>query len=201
MSALRHHGRRVVGAALVLCAGGCASQMARTGVTRVPEQRSIAARDVRGTDAASSTFSVGDEVAIYKALVHGFYRPTGGQVRWIDPQRLSHRRMPAADSAEVAEPELAATIVGAVGLLRVCRRGDAATACAGRDGGVLRFSAPYATGQDSAAVFVRYAPTRGTGPELAGLAWEIEFHLARDDRGWRVVNRLNVDAAGDSRAP
>ena len=182
--------RRRVIVVLVLATLGCASRSLREALTPIPERAPLeVVPDQRGDEAAANAISSSDQIAIASVVISSFFRPTPGQARWIDPQLLSHRRTPAADSLGEVEFEWATAVADAVGRRRVCALDVADESCRGLPGGVLRFSNAYATGPDAAVVFVRYTPVgRGERPP-AGDGFELEFDVARRGSEWRVVSR------------
>jgi hypothetical protein len=74
---------------------------------------------------------------------------------------------------------------------------DAAGACRGRHGGVLRLSAPYRAGDDEARVYVRWTPARDQGgplPALGHPVFEMAFTMTRVGRGgWRIASQRGVN--------
>lgn len=145
---------------------------------------------LRGTAAAERAIADDEQVEIIRDIVRGFFRPTRGQARWIDPQPLAHQRARGADSAAVPDVDLMTEIVRAVGLRRVCTL-DSDTECRGRTGHVLRFSAAYARA-DSAVVFARITPVAAGAAAAAGPGFEMEFLMTRRDSGWRIASKGTV---------
>jgi hypothetical protein len=180
----------IASAAAALSLVGCARPY------RIPDLAPgpVASPEVRGTQASARAISGEQQLQIVAEVVRSFFRPSLGQARWIDPRPLAHRRTRDADSAAPADEDWAEGIVQAAGLRRVCTL-DAGSECTGRAGGILRFSAPYAEGCDSVVVFARYAPVssgewRAPGSEFS----EMEFHLVRRDREWRIVSKRTVSS-------
>lgn len=179
---------------LALCIAGAAC--AGTAVTRetlrpIPEHPpSVDASPlVRGNEQAAARLSGEENVAIISEVVRRFYRPMMQHARWIDPQPLAHQRTRAADSLAMSNEDRAIAIAQSTGLRRVCPLTEANAQCRGRQGGVLRFSAPYAVGSgraDSALVYVRYTPVS------YGVASEIEFFVVRREGAWVVASRRTM---------
>ena len=139
---------------------------------------------------------------IYRELVRGFFRPTRGQVRWIDPQLLAHRRERALDSLALEDDEWAEAVARTIGLRRVCALDTPDAECRGRPGGILRLSAPYALSggdADPAVVFARYSTVRAGEPTAPGPGFEMEFHLVHRDGAWRIVSKRTVAEPDDER--
>jgi hypothetical protein len=184
-------------AAGAACASACAAKTSQAVLVPPVEPAS----SVRG-DSAHRTLGSDDELAIDAVILTRFFHPWHGQARWIDPRPLADVRDVRADSTADADVTWAEAIRDAAGIARVCvldPDADAddpdAAACRGRDGGVLRFSRPYATSPDAARVFVRYDPARdaGTGPVHTGTpAAELRFEMARDGRAWRIASHHTV---------
>ena len=176
-------------AVVALTAGACI----QTAVTRetlrpIPEHAARADKspDVRGTAQAARRLPEEQQVALIAQVVRVFYRPLMTQARWIDPRPLAHARTRLADSASAPDPDWAIAISQATGLRRVCPLDEANAQCQGREGGVLRFSAPYVVGgprSDSALIYVEYTP------RSYGVAGEMEFFMARRDSVWQIVSR------------
>lgn len=170
---------------------GCAARP-KDALRPIPDLRASGADGVRGTASAAAAVSDGEQVAIIREIVRAFYRPTGGQARWIDPQPLAHRRSLEADSSSVPDDDWALAIVQAVGLGRVCVLDESDHECRGRPGGVLRFSRVYSAGSDTGRVFARYEPVRRDS--RMGPAHEMEFHIVPDRGGWRIATKRSVAA-------
>ncbi|HVE80393.1 MAG TPA: hypothetical protein VNA89_16120 [Gemmatimonadaceae bacterium] len=180
---------------------GCVRQAVREHWYPMPELSPVGTPpEVRGTEGAAAALPPAQRMVIVREVVRGFFRPRGGQARWIDPRPLSHHRLADADSRVQPDPSWADAIVDAVGLPRVCALDAEDPGCSGRPGGVLRLSAPYAADTDSAVVFARYTPVAKGATPVAGPGFELEFHLARRDGGWRIVGRRSV-AGPDARPP
>ena len=134
----------------------------------------------RGVPAQAALLSDAEQVETYRTLVRDFFRPTGGQARWIDPRLLPHRR-DAADSLSDDTAWLE-ELVPSIGLRRVCALDGPDHECRGRHGGVLRFSLPYAASTDTIRVFARYVPVaKGEDPAAVAnrVGFEEEFSLTR----------------------
>jgi hypothetical protein len=187
--------RRLALTAAALLAGCRAAR----GVAEAPAP---AARDepARGAGATRVAPGSDDAMAMYAVIVTRFFRPVGGQARWIDPRPLGDVRG-AADSSAAPDDAWADAVRDATGHARVCVfDADAADACRGRDGGVLRLSAPYAVGDAEARVFVRWTRAAQAGndggplPALGHPAFEMLFTMARVGRGgWRIVSQRVVN--------
>ena len=153
------------------------------------------ASPIRGTEETADSVAEQDRLAVYRHLLRSFYRPTGGQARWIDTRPLGEKRG-AADSIARAMSDdemppdagLAESVVQASGLRRVCVLGGAEDDCRGRKGGVLRFSPVYALGPDRVHVFARYTPHGGA----MGPTTELRFTLERRGSEWRIVEETTV---------
>jgi hypothetical protein len=154
---------------------------------------------VRGDAVARAALSRDDELSIDAVILRRFFRPSGGQARWIDPRPLADTRGAAADSAVDADDAWADAVRDAAGLARVCVADPDAEqgACRGRRGGVLRFSRAYRDADYGARVFVRYTPAadEGAGPVPNGAVFELAFAMARDGRAWRIVEQHAVQAS------
>lgn len=167
----------------------------RQSVRPIPELPPAPSGAMRGTAESAARIADEDQVMIIRAVIRRFFRPLRGQARWIDPQPLAHARSAAADSAMPLEENWVLDIVTATGLSNVCPLSEGNLRCQGMPGGVLRFSEPYAVGPDSALVYATYTPVqRGAAPRPARGATEIEFHLARRDGAWTIVNRRSLHA-------
>jgi hypothetical protein len=179
---------------LGISAEGCAARVARESWYPIPEQAppTGAVPDVRGTDAAAAAVPSSQQIEILREVVRGFFRPSMGAVRWIDPRPLSHRRADSGDTLVKADYDWGAAIVSAVGLRRVCLLDESDGDCRGRAGGVLRLSTPYADGRDSAVVFVRYSGVAKGELPMPAAGFELEFHLLRRDSTWRIVSRQTI---------
>jgi hypothetical protein len=129
---------------------------------------------------------------IIREVIRRFFRPLRGQARWLDPQPLAHRRTTAADSAMPREENWVLDIAMATGLSNVCPLTESNVRCRGLPGGVLRFSEPYLAGADSAIVYATYHPVQRGETPRPGTGSEIEFHLARRDSLWVIVNRRTL---------
>jgi hypothetical protein len=176
----------------LLLVAGC--RTARGVVGDAPEQRDPPAR---GDAAARAALTRDDAMAMYAVIVTRFFRPSGGQARWIDPRPLGDVRGPA-DSSAAPDDAWADAVRDATGHARVCVFDpDAAESCRGRHGGVLRLSAPYADGDDAARVFVRWTAARSQGGELPVLGhptFEMVFTMERVGRGgWRIVRQRAIN--------
>ncbi|MEX2151799.1 MAG: hypothetical protein WD825_00575 [Gemmatimonadaceae bacterium] len=179
--------------ALCITIAGCAGYT-RESLRPIPDHQtaSAASLDVRGTEEAARRIASDQQMAIIVEVVRRFYRPLMGQARWIDPQPLAHRRTQSADSLIPADEDWAIAIVSSVALRRVCPLTEANAQCSGHPGGVLRFSAPYSTGDDSAVLYARYTPVR------IGAASETEFRMVRRGGVWSIASKGAV--AGSSPA-
>jgi hypothetical protein len=175
--------------ALAACGAGTIN---RQSMRPIPEMPSTIASETRGTAEAASRIADEDQVMIIREVVRRFFRPLRGQARWLDPQPLAHARTRSADSVVALEQNWVLDIVTAVGLPNVCPLTEANLRCQGMPGGVLRFSEPYASGADSAIVFATYTPVRRGEAPKAGRGSELEFHLARRDGAWMIVNRRSI---------
>ena len=165
----------------------------RQSVRPVPELPPAPSSATRGTADAASRIADEDQVMIIREVIRRFFRPLRGQARWLDPQPLAHQRSVAADSAMPLEENWVLDIVTATGLSNVCPLSEGNLRCQGMPGGVLRFSEPYSVGPDSALVYAGYTPVqRGAAPRASRGSTEIEFHLARRDGAWTIVNRRSL---------
>lgn len=181
---------RFLSLTVLLLATGCAG----TAVTRevlmpIPEHAPRAvAPDVRGTAREAARVPVDQQYTILAEVVRRFYRPMMQQARWIDPRPLAHQRTSEADSLVRENPDWALAIIEAANVRRVCPLHEANAQCQGMNGGVLRFSVPYAVGAsgDSALVFVRYTPVR------YGVESEMEFLMARRDGTWTIASKRSM---------
>jgi hypothetical protein len=188
---------RVVGASasvmaiLALC-GACMGIANRGAVGPIPDVI-LPAEPLRGSLAAQGEVRSSDNVVIAATIVRDFFRPFGGQARWIDPRPLSHVRSDSADVAEDEDPDWSEAVVAAAGLERVCIAERTNDRCASRPGGVIRFSNAFAAGRDSARIFARYT-TRG---DLTAGA-EMGFLVARRDGRWTIASKSTLPG---SRAP
>jgi len=149
------------------------------------------ASDMRGSADAARAISEPQQIEIAREVVRSFFRPTRGQARWIDSRILAHRRSGAADSAASADDDWADAIVQAVGLQRVCTL-DADAECRGRPGAVLTFSSAYLIRPDTAIIFTRITTIGARAPAIPARGFEMEFHLARTDGGWRIVAKRTI---------
>ncbi|WP_025409826.1 hypothetical protein [Gemmatirosa kalamazoonensis] len=172
---------------------GC--RTARGIVEDAPPERDAPAR---GDAAARAALTRDDELAIDAVIVTRFFRPSGGQARWIDPRPLGDVRDSVADARIDPDDAWADALRAATGHPRVCvYDADADEACAGREGGVLRFSHPYAAG-DGARTFVRWWPARRAGaegplPARGQPTFEMVFTMARaGGGGWRIVSQRAI---------
>jgi len=150
----------------------------------------------RGNAAARQAMSRDDEMAIDAVILTRFFRPWGGQARWIDPRPLGDVRDPTDTTAD-ADDAWADAIRAAAGVTRICVLDpDVADACRGREGGVVRFSHVYAAGPDTARVFVHWAPAvdeRGPLPVQGQPTFEMVFTMARVERGWRIAAQRAIN--------
>src|SRR5688572_1618698 len=179
---------------VALVAGACQTAVTRETLRPIPEHAARADKspDLRGTPQATRRLPEEQRVEMVASIVRIFYRPLMSQARWIDPRPLAHDRTRLADSAAAADPDWAIAIAQASGLRRVWTLDEANAQCEGRDGGVLRFSAPYVVGgpgADSAVVYIEYTP------RSYGTASEIEFFMARRDSSWQIVSRRTMPAS------
>ena len=182
--------------AAVALAGCGAGMITRQSMRPIPEMPPAAAPETRGTAEAASRIGDENQVMIIREVVRRFFRPLRGQARWIDPQPLSHRRSQGSDSAMALEENWVLDIVTAIGLSNVCPLTEGNLRCRGMPGTVLRFSEPYSAGGDSAIVYaLPTAVQRGAAPTSAPGS-EIEFHLARRDGAWVIVNRRTLSVPG-----
>jgi hypothetical protein len=180
-------------ALLCLATVGCAGYGAREALHPIPEQQPPErASDIRGTEAAASRIPGEQQLEIVSEIVRRFFRPMRAQARWIDPQQLGHRRDRSADSLARTDEEWAIGIADAVGLRNVCALGENDVDCRGRPGGVLRLSAPYAAGADSAVVFARFTPVEKGSAAAAGPGFELEFNMVRREGRWHIAGRRTV---------
>jgi hypothetical protein len=143
---------------------------------------------------AKARLSRDDELGMDAVIVGRFFRPYGKQARWIDPRPLGDVRDAAADSTAESDDAWADAVRAAVGHPRVCVFDpDAADACHGRDGGVLRLSHAYADGAGAARVYVRWTPARDQGgdlPALGGPVFEMVFRMERTSAGgWHIASQ------------
>jgi len=185
---------RAVGVMLLLA--GCAAR-------GVPRDELTPARAVRGDSARTELLSPDERLATQRSVVRGFFRPTGGQARWIDPRPLPARRDSQADAQVAPDDGWAEDLAAATDVPRVCPLlgendlGEGGP-CRGRPGGVLRLSAPYAlAGGDTVVVYARYAPVRaGEDPSAVTGRWgdELEFQLVRRRGGWHIAKHRTVQA-------
>ena len=181
--------------ALYFLLAGCAGHT-RESLRSIPDLApDSAASEVRGTAAAARSVPATEQIEIIGQLVRQFFRPTRSQARWIDPQPLAHRRATEADSAAVLDEDWGAAIVQSTGFRRVCVLEDDA-GCRGRPGAVLRFSAPYALGKDSVVIFTRITRVEAGASAAPGKGFEMEFHLVRSDREWRIVSKRTIAGSG-----
>lgn len=148
----------------------------------------------RGDAASARAVDRDDQLSIYSVLLRRFFRPSGGQARWIDPRPLTDVRDAHADSVATAEVEWADAIRELTGLAHVCVLGVDEDDCHGRRGTLLRFSPAYATAPTEARVFVRIvANYDDRGPLLVDMdRWEMAFTMARDGRAWRIAEKRMV---------
>ena len=191
-------------AAAVVASGallGCAGRLVRAAQPIPDEPRPATAPQLRGLERDAARIPPAERMEIYRELVRAFFRPTRGQARWIDPQPLSHRRERASDSLALEDDEWAAALVRTIGLRRVCALDGGDEECRGRPGGVLRFSVPYAAsaGIETAIVFARYSNVTAGQPAVPGAGFEMEFHVTRRDREWRIVSKRTISGPGDAR--
>jgi hypothetical protein len=147
---------------------------------------------IRGDPEAAVALLEEDQLAIYREVVRGFFRPTRGQARWIDAAPLAHRR--DGDSASVADPGRAAEIVETVGLERVCSAAGPDDDCAGRPGGTIRLSVPYRESDGSAVIFATYTPGPPRVAKHEPSPFELEFHLAARERAWRIIAHRSLES-------
>jgi len=185
---------RVVWAAVLL--GTVACRTARGIVEDAPPERDT---PQRGTAAARAALTRDDELSIDAVLLTRFFRPWGPQARWVDPRPLGDVRDSTADATAEPDETWADAIRESTGLARVCVfDAELAEACRGRDGGLLRFSHPYAEGADGARVYVYWAPARVAGgtrelPALGQPTFEMVFTMARVGRGWHIASQRGVN--------
>jgi hypothetical protein len=182
----------IVAAAMLSACGGTISRQSVQSARPIPEMPPAAAAEIRGTQEMADRISGEDEVLMISEIVRRFFRPLRGQARWIDVRPLAHRRTRAADSLAAADGGRAQAIVDGVALTTVCHLTEANARCQGRPGGVLTFSAPYALGPDSAAVFVRYTAVATGAMPVAGDGFEMEFHAVRRELAWTITGRRTV---------
>lgn len=148
----------------------------------------------RGTAAAARALAPDDRLAIYTVIVRDFFRPSGGQARWIDPRPLGDLRDARADSLAAPDDAWADALRDAIGLERVCvldpDLGD--DACRGRRGSLLRFSLPYAIDDATARVYVAIAPvfTPADGPDAT--RFEMAFTMERRGRAWHIADKRSL---------
>jgi hypothetical protein len=148
----------------------------------------------RGDAAAARAVAPADRLTIYSSIVRGFFRPFGGQARWIDPRPLGDVRDARADSTAAPDVDWADTIREAIGHDRVCVLGLDEDGCAGRRGSLLRFSLPYAEDAERAHVFVRVIPVFEDKPDakLDAGTFEMEFAMERRGQAWRIAGKRMV---------
>ena len=182
---------------VVLLLAGCAARSA-------PLDELVPARAVRGDPAQTELLSPAERLATQSAVVRGFFRPTGGQARWIDPRPLPARRDSQAEAQVRPDDGWAEELAAATGMQRVCpllAESDLGEdePCRGRSGGVLRVSAPYALpGGDTVMVYARYAPVRAAEDPSSAADRpsydELEFELVRRGDGWHIAKHRTVRA-------
>jgi hypothetical protein len=180
--------------ALGISVEGCAARVARESWYPIPEQAppTDALPDLRGSEAAAAAVPPSERIEILREVVRGFFRPSLGSVRWVDPRPLSDHRTTGGDTLVKPDYDWGTAIVDAVGLRRVCLLDETDDQCRGRAGGVLRLSTPYTEGRDSAVVFVRYSAVgQGEVPAPAP-GFELEFHLLRRDSAWHIVSKRTL---------
>jgi hypothetical protein len=175
---------------VALLASVAACHGARPAAPPVPEIEPVE----RGTAAAAAAVSPEDRLSIYTVIARNFFRPSGGQARWIDPRPLGHVRDPRADSLVASDIEWADGVREAIGHERICVLGMEDDGCRGRRGSLLRFSPVYADGDESARVFVRLIPVFEETPDAKPDAtrFEIVFTMARSGRAWRIARERTV---------
>jgi len=125
--------------------------------------------------------------AIYTAVLQ-FYRPAGGQVRWLDL-----RLLPATphDTAATLDQALASRLIQGLGSARYCLD-EAASRCTGLPGGRLRLSPVYGLTADEARVVVDFQGIgRPYAPETAYSGTQV-FLLQRQTDAWNI--RVHVPA-------
>lgn len=187
--------RVMLGACLALAAPTLTACARRAVPAPAPEPAAYDAPQ-RGTPEARARLGRDDEVAILAALVRDFFRPSGGQARWIDPRPLGDVRDARADSLAEPDEAWAEAVRATASRGRVCVVGADESACRGREGGVLRFSRAYADGDARARVFARYLPARdeGDGPEAVRAGFEMVLTMVRRGEGWRIASERVVRA-------
>jgi hypothetical protein len=182
--------------AVLLLLAGCAARA-------VPRDELVPARAVRGDSAQTALLSPDERLATQRVVVRDFFRPTGGQARWIDPRPLPARRDSQAEADARPDDDWAEHLAAATDIPRVCPllgENDAGenAPCRGRPGGVLRISAPYAlAGGDTVVVYARYAPVRAEEDPSAAAERrgdELEFQLVRRRGGWHIARHRTVQA-------
>jgi hypothetical protein len=148
----------------------------------------------RGDAAAARAVAPDDRLNIYAAIVRDFFRPFGGQARWIDPRPLGDVRDARADRVAAPDIEWAESLREAIAHDRVCVLGLDEDGCRGRRGSLLRFSPPYAEDAERAHVFARVIPgfedTPAAKPDAG--TFEMEFTMERRGQGWRIAGKRTV---------
>ena len=180
--------------ALLLASVSACAGYSRASLRPIPDLAADSvASDIRGSADAARAIPEPEQIEIAREVVRSFFRPTRGQARWIDSRILSHRRSAAGDSAASPDDERADAIVQAVGLRRVCTL-DADAECRDRPGAALTFSSAYLMRPDTAIIFARITTIAAGAPAIPAKGFEMEFHLARTDGGWRIVAKRTIAA-------
>lgn len=122
-----------------------------------------------------------DQEAIYHTVLH-FFRPAGGQVRWLSRQVLSPAR---PDSGLILDRTLAIRLVRRLGPTRFCLQDDPVP-CAARSGGVLRVSPVYGLTETRARLVIEFQSVPGPyAPEMAFSVTEV-FLVEKGTKGWCI---------------
>lgn len=181
--------------------------LALAGVLACHHARAVSAPDAtpidppqRGTVDAARAVPADDRLAIYTVIVRTFFRPSGGQARWVDPRPLGDVRDARADSLAAANVQWAHALREAIGHDRVCVLDEDAgdDGCKGRRGSLLRFSAPYAEADGTVRVFTAVVPVFTPGDPI-DTPFEMAFTMERRGRGWHIAESRTVHTRMSSR--